>query len=278
MEKGVKNGIASEKFLELHEKMYNIDNWKIILGKGVSFLGTGVSASINLGKFLVENLLKAISILNTNPLMHYIAFAIAILVVIAVVFGVAFNKNNSKSNYVQAPTFLSKYNLMNYVNFTPSYKMKLFTYDVSPYGKTTDISETDRPLITGGRCDNLNTVVLGDTNVCLKTTIPEPIIWTIDVDKMPDFRDNLSTETKRLLDGGGKHYTIVIPWKIYEDDGVHYYPSCTDAYFQEDSTVSAAYLFTRDVFNSCERATVTRKMDFTEKKRLVNGQSIDTYL
>jgi hypothetical protein len=253
---------------EMAAKIYNRDHWKNIL-----------SAPIRLGKFLVENLLKAISILNTNPLMHYIAFAIALIVVIAVVFGVAFNKNNSKSNYVQAPTFLSKYNLMNYVNFAPpSYKLKLFTYDVSPYGKKTDISETDRPLITGGRCDNLNTVDLGDKNVCLKTKIPEPIIWTIDVDKMPDFRDNLSTETKRLLDGGGKHYTIVIPWKIYEDDGVHYYPSCTDAYFQEDSTVSAAYLFTKDVFNSCERATVKRKMDYTEKKRLVDGLSIDTYI
>ena len=248
------------------KSIYNSQYWRSIL-----------VAPIQLGKFLLEFLLKALSLLNDNPLMHYIAFAIAVIAVIAIVFGVAFNKN-SNSNYVQAPTFLSKYNLMNYVNFAPSYKMKLFTYDVSPYGKKTDISETDRPLIEGGRCDNLNNVDLGDKDLCLKTKVPEPIIWTIDVDKMPDFRDNLSTETKRLLDGGGKHYTIVIPWKIYEDDGMHYYPSCTDAYFQEDSTVSAAYLFTKDVFNSCERATVKRNSDFTEKKRLVNGPSIDTYL
>ena len=251
---------------KLEGKMYNSNNWKNFL-----------SAPINFGNWLITKLLDLLALLNNNPLMHYIAFAIAVIVVIAIVFGVAFNKN-SNSNYVQAPTFLSKYNPMKYVNFAPSYKMKLFTYDVSPYGKKTDISETDRPLITGGRCDNLNTVDLGDRNICLKTKVPEPIIWTIDVDKMPDFRDNLSTETKRLLDGGGKHYTIVIPWKIYESDGLHYYPSCTEAYFQEDSTVSAAYLFTKDVFNSCERVTVKRKNDFTEKKRLVNGPSIDTYL
>jgi hypothetical protein len=222
---------------------------------------------------LADSSIPLLNIINQNPLMHYIAFAIALVVALAIIFGSVKKGKNKKEQKNPTLDMINPFNYIKIPNIIPRYRMNLFSYSVSPYGKKEHVSETDRPRLNGGRCDNLKNLDIGK-DLCLKTTMPEPIVWTIDIDKMPDFRDNLSTQTKTTIDGNGQFYRVTIPWKIYNEDGIHYYPSCADAVF-EDGT-SASYLFT-DRFNSCERKTVNRKTAFAEKKRQANGR-LDEYL
>jgi hypothetical protein len=91
-------------------------------------------------------------------------------------------------------------------------------------------------------------------DVCLNTTIPEPIVWTLDVEKMPELNE-LSYDTKNLVADAGK-YTVTIPWAVYKDNGLDYYPDCRKATFGNGE--SASYLFTDNGRKSCEKKIVQR--------------------
>lgn len=124
-----------------------------------------------------------------------------------------------------------------------------------------NIGETMRERFDEGRCNNLTIIESGP--ICVSTTVPKPIEWIIDPDKLSDY-NNISQEIKnKLIDNGGK-YKITIPWKLYESDKTQYYPNCSEAKFCNGE--SAAYLFTNETPTKCSKKRVKRE-EYSEQKR-----------
>jgi hypothetical protein len=155
--------------------------------------------------------------------------------------------------------------------------MKLFSYNFAPYGNTPPSTISDRPTIKG-RCDNLRNYQITSKGVCVNTTTPEPIVWTLDVEKMPELNE-LSIATKKIVDEDTGRYTVTIPWATYKSDGLHYYPDCKKATFGNGK--SASYLFTDNGTRSCERKTVIRTINNAEiRPKYMSDKyiSVDSYL
>jgi len=199
---------------------------------------------------------------NTIPIMCVV---IVIGMVIGIIFGTSKKKKNKSSP--QMPTIFNPLSYIGNMLPMPTYKMKLFSYNFAPYGNTVDTSISERPIIKRGRCDNLKNYELTSKNICLNTSNPEPIVWTLDIEKMPELTE-ISVATKNIVDGGAdaQKYTVTIPWAKYKNDGVYYYPDCKKATFGNGD--SAAYLFTDNGTRSCEKKTVNRT-NHTVKQRPV---------
>lgn len=211
------------------------------------------------------------------PIFNTIIKALAdnVLPFVVFVIGVALllsfflpNKKNKNKKNVPAPPSVNFFNPLSVIGSfnplsaigdlipIPTYKMKLLSYNFAPYSSTvTDRSISDRPKIIGGRCDNLKKHER--SGACFNTTTPDPIIWTLDIESMPELNE-VSANIKSKLDSGAEKYIVTIPWAIYKKDGVHYYPDCKKATFGNGD--SAAYLFTDKGTKSCEKVSVARQI------------------
>lgn len=182
-------------------------------------------------------------------------------IIIAVIFGNINLSKSDKSGNVNKPTrfnYLNPFSLLS--PFMPTYKMKIFGDNFDLYGKKADTSISDRPIMTIGRCDNLKNYQITSKKSCMATSTPEPIIWTLDVNKMPELEElELSIDDKDRLFTNKS--IVSIPWEIYNNDGMNYYPNCSKAMFiKTDGTIgdSAAHLFKDNGIRSCEKKTIAR--------------------
>ena len=209
-----------------------------------------------------------------DNVMPPVIFLLCVFGILMAIFhpGLSSQKNSSKN--VTAPKKKNFFNPLSFIPI-PTYKMKLFSYNFAPYGNTPNTTISDRPTIKG-RCDNLRNYELSSKGVCLNTTTPEPIVWTLDVDKMPELNE-LSQFTKDTLYLG--KYTVTIPWAAYKSDGLHYYPDCRSATFGNGE--SASHLFTDNGTRSCEKKSVERTVSDARtrlKFTISNGRALDSYL
>lgn len=246
---------------------------------GLSGIGDGIKIGITSAIELLKAGFQFLGSVGQNEvLMHFIIMAFIISIIVIGVFSYG-NVKQPSNNYVKLPE-LSAYNPLGFINkYIPSHKMKLFSYDFTPYSAKIDTSITDRPITTG-RCDNLNYLDAGDSGVCLNTLEPVPIEWTLDVNKMPELQQ-ISSKTKDLFNGNeALKYIVTIPWKSYARDGLYFYPDCSAATFGNGE--SAGYLFIDNDTHSCERImvprTITNKTEQREKVGTEKFDRLDTYL
>ena len=172
---------------------------------------------------------------------------------------------------------------MNYLNplsYMPSYKTNLLfkKYNFSLYSTTVDTSMSDRPKMEIGRCDNLNNYEITSKKVCVATSIPDPIVWTMDVENIPELSE-VSLATKEKITNESKKYIVTIPWATYKQEGMHYYPDCSKAKFADGT--SAAKLFTENGTRSCEKKVIPRTINGSKiRAKYMSDKyvSLDTYL
>ena len=260
-------GIASIPPSDTNASIYNAKH----LGDIVSGVAQG-------GKWVVEIIgktlggtLKAADLLkigdNVTPV---VVFALSVFLFIMWIFNSDALFPEKKSKNVKKPKKgpFSSFRL-------PSYKIKLFSFNFGVNGGAAKNSIISRPTIKG-RCDNFRNYEITSKGICLNTSAPAPILWTLDVKKMPELEE-LSEATKRKVDGGeeaGK-YTVTIPWAEYKSDGLHYYPDCRKAVFVNGS--SAAYHFTDKDTRTCVRKSVPRAKH-TGRVRSTTSKALDSYI
>lgn len=217
-----------------------------IFGPTLKFIGTLITA-----------------LANERNFMPFIAFVICIGIVIAVFFGLMNSKKKKKSRSVTAPS-TSIFNMGTfdmsdlYRTLTPRINMATVFGGQTAARSTVDRTLTDRKKING-RCDNLHNYTISNTGLCNHTSTPEPIVWTLDIEKMPELNELSERVKTDFVDGAAQKYIVTIPWGTYENDGLHYYPDCRRATFE--SGESASYLFTDNGKNSCEKRIVRRTIN-----------------
>lgn len=221
---------------------------------------------------------------------------IAFVVVVGIIIGIIFaskkkNEKKKKKKKVVTPPpsgilgLFPSFATFDIGSFFGSFTPRINTTTLPSFfgGETAtpiiDRSLTDRSKITG-RCDNLHNYTTPKSNICSHTSTPEPIVWTLDIEKMPELSE-LSERTKHLVDGGAdaQKYMVTIPWGTYESDGFHYYPDCRKATFGNGE--SAAYLFTDNGKNSCEKKLVQRTINEARRRPTYmnpSRTSLDGYL
>lgn len=123
------------------------------------------------------------------------------------------NSDNLATNQQQEPNKESWLtSLYNYMNYT-------FTSFTSMFSGSTPPITVVRPVVNGGRCDELNNVESG--NHCVNTRREGDIIWELD-NRSADYNKLPNALKKR------QHESITIP--IKEDSG-YYIPDCTNSYY-----------------------------------------------
>lgn len=206
------------------------------------------------------------------------------LALIITIFVLFFRNNNTRNKKKRQPDYMKTLKKI----FLPSHNLKMTFKSLTRFRKQftsmlpfdnqqnpkagiksdndtnnniNNIGETKREVFTQGRCNNVSMIERGI--ICVSTSVPKPIEWIIDPDKMSDY-NNISQETKQNLIGNGSKYKITIPWKIYTSDGTHYYPNCSEAKFCNGE--SAAYLFTNETATQCSKKKIPRDT-YTSKER-----------
>lgn len=244
-------GIASIPPSDSANARYNAEHWSGIFGA----LARGVAWLVEILGKAMGGTLEGVKLLqlgeNVTPV---VVFALAVFLLLMLIFNSDALFPEKKSKNVKKP----KKGLFSFIRL-PKYKIKLFSCNFGGNGGTPKNSIIARPKIKG-RCDNFRNYEITSKGVCFNTSVPAPILWTLDVEKMPEL-GQLSEATKRKVDGGeeaGK-YTVTIPWAEYKSDGLHYYPDCRKAVFGNGS--SASYLFTDNDKRSCNKKSVRRAIN-----------------
>ena len=216
-----------------------------------------------------------ITLFGDGHLSGWVVLILAILVITGL-YVMFFNFNQSP----YAPRFkiMIFNNIFNYVAkiflyITPSYKFRIFTKSITPY---TGVDPTTvRPTIIG-RCDNLIMREISSktgAGLCVNTMQPDPIKWIISPESMPELQD-LDPIIRSKIEGvDGEKSIVNIPWKVYGQDGMNYYPDCSKAIFSDGK--SASYLFQDNGINSCNRKVLSRKT-YTSKNRPINIGGTDS--
>jgi hypothetical protein len=156
-----------------------------------------------------------------SPIAHYVAIGLVILLIVGF-----FTFSLPRFRWIRLPRI--------------SYRMRLTGRMFTPFkGAPTGVQ---RPQVIGGRCDQTawREVGAGPNGMCARTTVPPPVKWVMDPDKLPEISKLPKTLVQRVTNDQRK-WQVEIPWVL---KGTFYLPNCKAARFGDGT--SAAHLFEDD--------------------------------
>lgn len=245
----------------------------------VDLVGTQVTQNrLNVFKNVVDIITKpfrklgAVLFDGRNPIAHYVALFVVIIILIGG-FSFAFTSGSRKGNLSRLVS--NPYNVVTrtFAKLLPGYRSRLMAKSLTPYSGI--IPSTPRQKLVG-RCDNLTMREASTTGggLCESTIIPKDIRWVLNAENMPELEKIHPLLKSRIIGENGEKYIVYIPWKIYQNDGLNYYPDCSQAKFSDGT--SASGLFEDNGTSHCTKKIV-RRNSYEPKYRPMNMEGNSNY-
>jgi hypothetical protein len=184
---------------------------------------------------------------NKYPLSQYIALFVVVLVLFGGITAYLV-KSKKKPVSTKKPNAFTRF----IQKLMPGYRSRMFAKSLS----STSVVTLPRDKVVG-RCDNIYWKQTGNAakgGLCSRTTIPDKLVWIMDVENQPEY-PSIPSIQKDLITNNQKKFTVYIPWKITKSDSMNYYPDCSKATFSDGT--DASYLLT-DMGTYCKKKEVKR--------------------
>jgi len=245
----------------------------------VDFIGTQVTQNrLNIFKNIVDIITKPFRKVGSvvfdgkNPIAHYVALAVVILVLIG---GLSFVFTSGPRKGMFRSLTSNPYNVVTriFAKLLPGYRSRLMAKSLTPYSGL--VPSVPRKKIIG-RCDNM-TMREASTKgggLCERVILPKDIRWVLDSENIPEMDKIPSLLKSKLTGENGEKYIVYIPWKIYPSDGLNYYPDCSKAKFSDGTDASG--LFTDNDTAFCTKKYV-RRSTYEPRYRPLNMEGNTNY-